>query len=308
MTENYIKNNRLISEKDWQNNISKLETKYENLIDNKHLAIRLIQRYLTEAIKKRATNIFAILLSGGLDSTLLAIISKNLNLNFTCYSIGLKDSEDLKFAIKLAKKYKLKHKIRILSLKEVEDALKQVIQIIKEQDVVKLEIGILIYLALKEIKKDNIKVVLTGLGAEEMFGGYQRHQDLYNDQKQVHEECWRGLKHDLYQRDLTRDVNIALNFDIDVRTPFLDEDIIKQGMFIHPTLKVDEIRRKIILQELALSLDISEEFALRPKKAAQYGSSISKAIEKLTKQNNFKFKKDYIFSIGKLQKPKDLHK
>ena len=60
MTEIYIKNNRLITEKEWHNNISKLETKYENLIDNKHLAIRLIQRYLTEAIKKRATNNFAI--------------------------------------------------------------------------------------------------------------------------------------------------------------------------------------------------------------------------------------------------------
>ena len=120
MTEIYIKNNRLITEKEWHNNISKLETKYENLIDNKHLAIRLIQRYLTEAIKKRATNNFAILLSGGLDSNLLAIIAKNLNLNFTCYSLGLEDSEDLKFAIKLAKKYKLRHKVKIISLKERE--------------------------------------------------------------------------------------------------------------------------------------------------------------------------------------------
>ncbi len=308
MIETYIKNNKLISEKEWHNNIFKLETKYENLIDNKQIAIRLIQRHLTEAIKKRATNNFAILLSGGLDSNLLAIIAKNLNLNFTCYSLGLEDSEDLKFAIKLVKKYKLRHKVKIISLKELEDSLKQVIQILKSDDVVKLEIGVLNYLALKEVKKDNFKVVLTGLGAEEMFGGYQRHQDLYNNQKQVHEECWRGLKNDIYQRDLTRDVNIALNLGIDVRTPFLDEDVIKQGMFIHPTLKVDEIRRKIILQELALSLDISEEFALRPKKAAQYGSSISKAIEKLTKQNRFKYKKDYISSLSKLQKPKDLHK
>ena len=101
---------------------------------------------------------------------------------------------------------------------------------------------------------------------------------------------------------LTRDYLISEYTKIKVETPFLDKDLIINAMKIHPKLKINDDTKKIILRLLAINLGLKEEFAMRKKIAAQYGSNFDKAIEKLSKRNGFKQKGDYLTFLLKRSK------
>src|SRR3989338_7152272 len=79
----FIKDSRLISEQEWKNSILWIRNKFDNnLVEDKRQAMKLIKECLIDAIRKRSTKKFGILLSGGLDSSLLALICKKLKYNF----------------------------------------------------------------------------------------------------------------------------------------------------------------------------------------------------------------------------------
>jgi len=86
---------------------------------------------------------------------------------------------------------------------------------------------------------------------------------------------------------------------LDLRTPFLDKELIKVAMNVHPMFKLDKENKKIILREATEFIGLKKEFAWRKKQAAQYGSNFINGIEKLAKKNGFKLKKDYLQSLLK---------
>ncbi|MBI2670485.1 asparagine synthase [Candidatus Woesearchaeota archaeon] len=290
----------LIEEKEWLNKISILENRYEekNFITDIDHAKTLVQESLFNAIYLRAQNNFGILFSGGLDSSLIALIcKKHLNKEFNCYAIGLEDSSDIEYAKEVASSLKLNLKTKILSLNDVESYLKKCIDLLNTKDVIRLEIAIVIYAGLEFAIQDNCLNIFTGAGSEEIFAGYDRHIEFYKQGlEKLHTESWNGLK-SCYSRDLTRDYLLAKKFNVGLLLPFLDETLIKNVMNIHPKLKTDGKEKKIILRELAIDLGLPKDIAYRKRTAAQYGSRISNAILKLTKQNGFKLKQDYINSL-----------
>src|SRR3989338_11694388 len=121
--EIYIKENNLIKKEDWEKLIASMETKYENLETNKERAKRKLSNLIEEAVIERAQNIkkFGILFSGGVDSTLIAFLCKKHNFNFTCFTIGLENSQDIEYAKRIAKKYNFDLKHKILALEEFEN-------------------------------------------------------------------------------------------------------------------------------------------------------------------------------------------
>jgi asparagine synthase (glutamine-hydrolysing) len=300
---NVVVNNNLINEKEWVEYISSLENAYDNLETNKERVKRKLKISLINSIKTRLpTQKFGVLFSGGLDSTIIALICKNLNTGFICYTIGLENSPDLVWAKKIADYYKFNLKVKILNLDEIKVVVKKTLKILKEPDIVKIGVGSVLYTALLLAKQDNINILFSGLGSEEIFCGYQRHQDtLINGFEAVHKESWKGLKN-MWQRDLKRDFLIAKHFNAVLLTPFLDKKLIITAMSIHPMYKISSQEKKIILRELAEELGLRSEFALRKKKAAQYGSHIHKAIEKLAKKQGFSYIKDYLHSLIQFDK------
>ena len=99
----------------------------------------------------------------------------------------------------------------------------------------------------------------------------------------------------MWDRDLVRDFNLAKELNIQIKTPFLDKDLIEYAMKLPGDWKIVEEKKKVILREIAE--DFLGEFAWRKKKAAQYGSCFDKAISKLARKNGFKLKKDWIDSL-----------
>ena len=103
----------------------------------------------------------------------------------------------------------------------------------------------------------------------------------------------------MWHRDLLRDFKIAKYLGLELKTPYMDLEVIKTAMNINPMYKIDKINKKIILREIAEDFGLDAEFAWRKKKAAQYGSKFDRAILKLAKKHGFKFKADYLNSFSK---------
>jgi len=281
------------SEESWNKFIKSVETSFDELETNSERIKRQLKQRLTEIIKE--IDDFGILFSGGLDSSLLALLSKQLNKRFTCYVVGTENSEDIDYAKKVASFLDIKLKIKILTDKEIIENLKKVIEIIKDNDYIKVSVGLVVYSAIKFAKENNEKILITGTGADGIFGGFEHH--LKNSFEEIHKEFYRSLKEDTWRRIITRDKPLEEHFKIKVICPFLDKEIIKIAMKLHPMFKINKETKKIILREFAKEIGLGE-FSFRAKKAGQYGSGFDKAIERLTRESNLKFKKDYISSIS----------
>jgi len=270
----------------WTKLIESIEFPFSKLKPNKNN----VKKALVNSIEKLPDK-FGLLFSGGLDSNIIALLSKNKEV--TCYCVGLEGSQDVEWAKKSAKLLNLKLKVKTLTLKEVEKSLKQVVKILKTDDVTKVSVGLTVYLAMKITKEKNI---VTGLGAEEIFAGYNRHKKANTSEKELFKESWAGLKR-CYKNDIERDTKIAKELKKQIFTPFLDKDLIISAMNIKPKDKIKKGYKKYILREIAIELGLPKELAFRKRKAAQYGSNILKAIDKLAKKAGFKYKKDYLNSL-----------
>ncbi|MFH1440147.1 MAG: diphthine--ammonia ligase [Candidatus Woesearchaeota archaeon] len=271
----------------------------------------------TDAIAKRIPDQeFGILFSGGIDSTFIAYICKQLGLRPTLYTsvldtknsgwiinekiisklglnntqeLNMKTPEDLIWAKKAAKELKLKLKINKIKLNQVPKYLKIIVPLIEDSNVVKVGVGLTFYGACELAKKDNIKVIFSGLGSEEIFAGYERHKKSTD----INKECLSGMLK-IYERDLYRDDIITMNNNMELRLPFLDKKLVSYALKIPEKYKLSDRQNKIILREIAKEIGVPEEFAERKKKAAQYGSCFDKAIAKLAKKNGFKLKSQYL--------------
>ena len=295
-----VKEGKLIPEELWQKFVKSLENDFDNLETNKERAKRELAETIVNAIKKRVVPRFGVLFSGGVDSSLIAFVCKQLKCNFTCYTVGIEGSDDIAWAKKVVDEYKFNFKYRIFELDELEIILKNVVKLLNDADIVKASVGSVLYAAGKLALSDGNNVLFGGLGSEEVFAGYQRHESALqeNNFEALHRECWNGLKN-MWSRDLARDFTIAKSLGLDLRAPFLDKELIKAAMNIHPMFKLDKNNKKIILREAAEFIGLKKEFAWRKKQAAQYGSNFVNGIEKLAKKKGFKFKKDYLQSLLK---------
>lgn len=313
-----LKGKNLVSEKAWIKHITSLKTR-------KKPDKTALKQAITQAVKQRIPKKrFGILFSGGIDSSLIALICKQTTTNFICYSVGLENATDLEASKKAAKKLKLKLKTKVLSLSQAEQIIKKVTKIVGP-DVVKTGVGSVVYTAALLAKKDKINNLFSGLGSEEEFAGYERHLAVKN----INKACWKGLKQ-MWKKDLTRDFAIAKNLKVNILTPFLDPCVIKTAMQIPGNekicfakkfnkskfsgvytiknnrkkftnsinkQKITKQYKKVILRKIAQELGLPKEIAWKKKKAAQYGSKFDRAIYRLAKRAGFKYKKDYLESL-----------
>lgn len=270
----------LCSEKEWKEHIAKLRA------ITKPSTKKEVETALINSIKKRIpTKKFGLFLSGGIDSSLLALLYKKFTNNFTCYCVGIKGSHDLNAAQKAAKEIGLELKTKEYTSQEVEDIIKKIHKWFTPS-VVTLGVASVIYAAIELAKQDGIDTFIGGLGSEEIFAGYERHSLAKN----INEECWKGLTN-LWKADLVRDHTLGEKLGIKVLCPFLDDELIICAMGISGEEKIVKGERKHFLRLLSHELGLSRDIAFLPKKAAQYGSGFDKIIDKLAKRKK----------MGKLQ-------
>ncbi len=252
-------------------------------------------KLLRDSIRRRipAGEKFGVLFSGGLDSTLIAYLCKGMD--FCCYTVavedeGMKPAEDQEFATRLAAELGFEVRVKHIRAGDMERYLRMVIPVIEDTDVVKVSVALPLYAACELAAEDGIKTVLYGLGTEEVFAGYERHKRVPLDA--VNRECLSGLR-SMYERDLYRDDTIARACGVSLRAPFLSTELVEFGLRIPATLKIRDNAGKWILRAIAREIGL-EEVARRRKRAIQYGSNTIKAIDKLAKENGYRYKNEYL--------------
>jgi asparagine synthase (glutamine-hydrolysing) len=277
-------------------------------LENKPLKNKLkyqLKESLINSVEKRVKGLskVGVMFSGGVDSTLLSQISDGLGVETVLYSVGHKDSVDLKFARKTAMDMGLPIYIQTLEVDDVKKYLSLVLNAIEEFNLMKLGVGMPAYIAAEMAHQDGIKVMLSGQGADELFAGYHRYLKFYH---QKGEHAQKDLKEDvlnLYQVNLQRDDAVTMASSVELRVPYLDLDIINIAMNIPMKYKINgknDPLRKCILREVASELGVPAEIVRRPKKAAQYGSGIHKMLMKkvlkdeayMDTLNSFRYLKD----------------
>ena len=267
MTEEF-EAGKLPTEENWKKHIEELRKKTTSSTKEE------VMKALITAVEKRVPKEkFGLFLSGGVDSCLIAAILKRFTDNFECYTVGIKGSKDVAAAKIAVENLGLNWKHKEYTEAEVEEPLRKAANILKTDDCIAIGVASVI-IAATELA--DVKIFFGGLGSEEIFAGYQRHEHAQD----VNDECWRGLR-EMWKRDLARDAAVGEALGINVRVPFLDDDLIIAAMGITGNRKISQEHRKIILREIAEELGLPKELAWRPKQAAQYGSGFDKAMRHL---------------------------
>ncbi len=189
---------------------------------------------------------YGVLLSGGLDSSIISAIAKKYASRrvesgdqsdawwpqLHSFSVGLKGSPDLKHAQEVAKHIGTVHHEIHFTIQEGLDAIRDVIYYLETYDVTTVRASTPMYLMGRVIKSMGIKMVLSGEGADELFGGYLYFHKA-PDAKEFHDETVRKLDK-LHLYDCNRANKSLAAWGIEGRVPFLDREFIDIAMTINP--------------------------------------------------------------------------
>lgn len=261
-------------------------------ISEEYEAASCLKAALEKAVEIRLTKTAGIAFSGGIDSTFLAALAKSIDPSISLYAVGLPNSHDLTQAQRAAEVAGMKDSLRthLLSPEEIEDAIPDIIYSTESTDPMKIAIGLPLYFVAKTAKEDGKRVLLTGQGADELFGGYSRHEGFLEQGPEVLDrEIYSDIQN-ISVINLERDDMVTMANSVELRVPFLDKEVIKTGLAISPELKIlkkDGLYiRKYILRKAAESL-LPSELLWKEKKAIQYGTGVQKVLDKLARDAGF---------------------
>jgi len=270
----------------------KLKKSEEEIIND---LITLLEKAVKKSLPKEK---IGLLLSGGLDSSLLALLLKKSNIDFICYVVefehpNFKKADDIKHAKLLAKELKLSLKIVKVKIKEVEKELLKIIKIIKRNEAPMVSIATAIYFCIKQANSEKIKTVFYDCSLDCIFAGLNKHKISKN----INKTCVQSLK-STFKTDFPRDTAIANHFKINLRVPFLDKQLISFALKLPKKYKIHNEINKYILRKTAIKLGLPKSIALRKKRSIQYSSNSQKMIKKLAKKNGFGKISDYLKSLN----------
>ena len=215
-------------------------------------AVQLVKDGLMAAVKRQLMSDvpYGVLLSGGLDSSVVSAIAKlyaakRIETNdehdawwprLHSFAVGLKGAPDLAKAAEVAKSIGTVHHEVNYTIQEGLDAIRDVIYHIETYDVTTVRASTPMYLLARVIRSMGIKMVLSGEGADEIFGGYLYFHKA-PDAKAFHEETVRKLGK-LHFYDCLRANKSLMAWGIEGRVPFLDKEFLDIAMRIDPALKM----------------------------------------------------------------------
>ncbi len=226
-------------------------TDFEAVKDNQ-TSIQEIKEALEAAVHRQLMSDvpYGVLLSGGLDSSVISAIAKKYSQKriesndkkeawypqLHSFAVGLEGSPDLAAAKKVADHIGTIHHEIKFTIQEGLDAIKDVIYNLETYDITTIRSSTPMYLMARVIKSMGIKMVLSGEGADELFGGYLYFHKAPNA-REFHEETVRKLEK-LHMYDCLRANKSLAAWGIEGRVPFLDKEFIDVAMRINPKDKM----------------------------------------------------------------------
>ena len=249
-----------------------------------------VHHALEEAVRRQLMSDvpYGVLLSGGLDSSVISAIAAKYAQRrvetggreaawwprLHSFAVGLKDAPDLAKARMVAEHIGTVHHEINYTIQEGLDAIRDVIYFIETYDVTTVRASTPMYLLARVIKSMGIKMVLSGEGADEVFGGYLYFHKAPNA-KAFHEETVRKLSK-LHLYDCLRANKSLAAWGVEGRVPFLDKEFLDVAMRLNPQLKMcpgQTVEKKIVREAFAHMLP--SEVAWRQKEQFSDGVGYS---------------------------------
>ncbi len=299
---------------------------YDSVKDSE-TKIKEIHDSLSAAVKRQLMSDvpYGVLLSGGLDSSITSALAKKFASKriesddkqdawwpqLHSFSVGLEGSPDLKAAKIVADHIGTVHHEINFTVQEGIDAIRDVIYHLETYDVTTVRASTPMYLMARAIKSLGIKMVLSGEGADELFGGYLYFHKAPNS-KEFHEETVRKLDK-LHQYDCLRANKSLAAWGIEGRVPFLDKQFIDVAMEINPEDKMIKNGRieKWVLRE-AFKDYLPESVLWRQKEQFSDGvgyswiDSLKELVENEVSNSDFKNSQN-IFPINPPQNKEEFY-
>ena len=279
--------------------------KYEGMkwsTSDRKEAVQLVKDGLMAAVKRQLMSDvpYGVLLSGGLDSSVVSAIAKlyaakRIETNdehdawwprLHSFAVGLKGAPDLAKAREVAEHIGTVHHEVNYTIQEGLDAIRDVIYHIETYDVTTIRASTPMYLLARVIRSMGIKMVLSGEGADETFGGYLYFHKA-PDAKAFHEETVRKLGK-LHFYDCLRANKSLMAWGIEGRVPFLDKEFLDVAMRIDPSLKMcpgKTIEKGVVREGFADMLPESIAWRQKEQFSDGVGYSWIDTLKKITSES-----------------------
>jgi asparagine synthase (glutamine-hydrolysing) len=252
---------------------------------------------LEASVEKRLRNVkrVAVLVSGGVDSCLIAKlvldISAMKGIEVATYTGGVDGAPDIEYAERFAKDLGLKHKVRRLSRDEIESYIPLVAAAVEERDLVQIEAGIGVYAAVEMASQDGFRVIFSGQGPDELWGGYSWYPSVIA--RDGYDFLLKNMRGDLERADIEtydRENRIAMAHGMEKVFPYTDIEVVKLAMSVLPRLKITSAEDRVGKRphrEAAKRLGLPAKYADRGKDAAQHGTGIHDTLDAIARKNGF---------------------
>ena len=235
-----------------------------------------------------------VFLSGGLDSAIVAAIAAEYTRRrgdvLPTFAVGTNDSSDLLAARRVAEFIGSDHHEVVATAESIGEELDNAVEVIEHYDPALVRSSVPNLLLAREAA-EKVKVVLTGEGADELYGGYSyMHTPEFADPKALHAELVRSLEQ-LHHLNLQRCDRTTMYFGLEAREPFLDTNVVRTALTLPPEWKktTDGRLEKAVLRE-AFTDWLPEELLWRGKEQFGDGSGAGEVLAALAKDNTAKAK------------------
>lgn len=268
------------------------QMKVPDIIRDRDKAMDHYGQAITGAVHKRVSgkDRVGIIYSGGLDSVLIAYLVQSLGVPFTCYTSGRgENAVDVAWARKTAEQLGFPLEVTPLTNEKIETMIPEIIRVIEDQSLNQVEVAIPIFAAVRNAQENGERVILSGQGADELFGGYPWYSSIVDQEGYDNfvDRSWEDTFL-LYKECLEREDKIAMAHSLELRVPYLDPRVVQTAFQIDPRLKIKsggDQSGKRIHREYCKNLGIPDEIAYRKKEAAQHGANVHDALTELAEKH-----------------------
>ncbi len=212
----------------------------------------------------------AIAFSGGLDSSIIAYLMKDENPML--YTVGIEQAKDVSNAMEIARLLGLRLQIIRFDEDDIIEGIGFLKRVDRDISAVELSFELPLYFVLRDAKE---KVIYSGQGADELFGGYKKYLDRPQEMRDDLDK--------LLNKGVIRERKIAEKFNKELIYPYLNPEIVELAKEMPTDCKIRGSVRKWVLRRAAEIIGIPREVVKREKKAAQYGSGVWKTMKKISR-------------------------
>jgi asparagine synthase (glutamine-hydrolysing) len=245
----------------------------QSVVDDADEAGKLLRQTLEDSIRVRVDTdlTVGVILSGGLDSSLVLSYVRDMHPDCVALTVGAPGSDDVRYARRLARELGVPHEIidvrpGNIGLDDVRAAIRMS-ELTEYGDIINAVVSVPLFARASQL---GIKVVLTGDGSDELFGGYSMYDRVG---PQASRRLFLHKIRNLHRTELQRVDRVSMGHGVEARVPYLDLSLVELAMRLPAGLKVRGDTRKWIIRQAFADM-LPEYIVRRPKDPMSHGSGL----------------------------------